>query len=220
MRTSVYGESGSDTFLFGSATALGAVTIYGLDSSDKLDLSERLAFDTVARATQSPVDAGLIRVIGKSSGPSLQALIDESWATLASFSEQTSEALVRDTIHSDKDGIPDSQDDFPTDPAAALDSDGDGYPDGWNTGYTSSESLWGLRIDMFPNDPFDWADTDVDGLGDNRELSIGTDPTIPDTDSDTWTDGEEVDWGSDPLDPSSEPDLGGLPVWLLYEAVQ
>ena len=220
VRTGVYGESGSDTFLFGSATALGAVTIYGLDSSDKLDLSERLAFDSVASATQSPADAGLIRIIGNSFGPSLQALIDESWATLASFPEQTSDALVRDTIHSDKDGIPDSQDDFPTDPAAALDSDGDGYPDRWNNGYTASGSVWGLRIDMFPNDPFDWADADADGLGDNRELSIGTDPSNPDTDSDSWTDGEEVDWGSDPLDPSSEPPMGGLPVWLLYEVAQ
>ena len=51
------------------------------------------------------------------------------------------------------------------------------------------------------------ADTDMDGLDDALEISLGTDPTNPDTDADGWPDGLEVELGSDPLDPSSTPDV-------------
>ncbi|TIC89092.1 Stk1 family PASTA domain-containing Ser/Thr kinase [Nocardioides sp. GY 10113] len=52
------------------------------------------------------------------------------------------------------------------------------------------------------------ADTDGDGLDDKAEVDAGTDPTNPDTDGDGVSDGTEVQQGSDPLDPSSRPSQG------------
>ncbi|MDQ3514267.1 MAG: SpaA isopeptide-forming pilin-related protein [Chloroflexota bacterium] len=45
-------------------------------------------------------------------------------------------------------------------------------------------------------------DSDGDGLTDDREAELGTDPTLADTDGDELSDGEEVDFlGTDPLNP-------------------
>jgi len=49
-------------------------------------------------------------------------------------------------------------------------------------------------------------DTDGDGLCDDDELVIGTNPYIADTDGDGFPDGLEVTLGSDPLNPKSIPD--------------
>jgi hypothetical protein len=48
-------------------------------------------------------------------------------------------------------------------------------------------------------------DSDNDGLTDEEERRIGTDPFNPDTDNDGYSDGFEVLHGSDPLDSSSVP---------------
>ena len=48
-------------------------------------------------------------------------------------------------------------------------------------------------------------DTDEDGLSDDEEEELGTDPYNPDSDGDGWGDGEEVDLGTDPLDDSDYP---------------
>jgi len=51
-------------------------------------------------------------------------------------------------------------------------------------------------------------DEDHDGLSNEREQQLGTDPFNPDTDGDGWPDGVEVDAGSDPLSaPSTPPSL-------------
>lgn len=52
-------------------------------------------------------------------------------------------------------------------------------------------------------------DSDGDGLPDEEEIKIGTDPKNPDTDGDGLLDGEEVDeYKTDPLDPDT--DKGGI----------
>ena len=62
------------------------------------------------------------------------------------------------------------------------DDDGDGTPD---------------ESDLFPMDPMEWLDTDLDGVGDNQDK---------DDDSDGWSDSMEVDCGgTDIIDPASFP---------------
>lgn len=50
-------------------------------------------------------------------------------------------------------------------------------------------------------------DSDGDGLTDEEERRLGTDPFNADTDGDGYPDGLEVALGSNPLDPSSIPDI-------------
>jgi hypothetical protein len=77
----------------------------------------------------------------------------------------------------------------------ALDTDGDGMPDEW-------ETLYGFD----PNNPNDALnDFDEDGLSNADEFSRGTNPTERDTDGDGWGDGKEVRFGTDPLDNDSKP---------------
>lgn len=89
-----------------------------------------------------------------------------------------------------------------------LDSDGDGVPD------TDEEGL--ARNPLNPNDPVpnDAVDTDKDGLSDQVERTIGTNPNNSDTDGDGFGDGLEVHAGTNPRDPASKPydvNNNGLP---------
>ncbi len=52
----------------------------------------------------------------------------------------------------DGDGISNTQDAFPADGAASVDTDRDGYPDAWNTGKSQVDSSTNLQLDAFPND--------------------------------------------------------------------
>lgn len=81
-------------------------------------------------------------------------------------------------IDSDSDGWTDKVDSFPFDPAAYLDSDGDGYPDSWvyKRSQDDSTSNPKLELDMFPGDPSEWKDSDMDGFGDNKDV-FPTDPS-------------------------------------------
>lgn len=78
----------------------------------------------------------------------------------------------------DGDGIPDSEDAFPNDPAEWQDSDDDGIGD---------------NADAFPLDDSEWADTDGDGIGDNSDPDIDGDGHLNDDDAlpldpDEWSD--------------------------------
>ena len=90
----------------------------------------------------------------------------------------------------DNDGVLDDDDAFWLDPAASLDTDGDGYPDEWNANATEEQiAASDLQIDEMPNDPTEYLDTDGDGIGNNAD---------PDDDGDGANDEDDVD----PLDPS------------------
>ena len=59
---------------------------------------------------------------------------------------------------SDDDGVPNTQDAFPQDPAASVDSDLDGYPDAWNAGRSQADSTTNpaLTLDVFASDSGCW----------------------------------------------------------------
>ena len=79
----------------------------------------------------------------------------------------------------DGDGVPESQDAFPFDPAHAADADRDGVPD---------------ELDAFPSNPAESADSDGDGIGDNA-------------DADADNDGEPNLTDAFPTDPTEQSDL-------------
>ncbi|WP_166260723.1 malectin domain-containing carbohydrate-binding protein [Marinobacter salicampi] len=73
-----------------------------------------------------------------------------------------------DVLDSDGDGVVDSEDAFPFDPAEWKDTDGDGIgdnsdPDRDGDGVLNEE-------DVFPDDSTEWADSDGDGVGDNADF--------------------------------------------------
>ncbi len=102
----------------------------------------------------------------------------------------------------DLDGVANASDAFPTDPAASVDTDSDGYPDSWNAGKSSADSTTGLTtIDAFPTDPDGWTDADADGLPDEWETAAFgniSGGVISDTDGDGLTTLEEYRLGTDP----------------------
>jgi hypothetical protein len=69
--------------------------------------------------------------------------------------------------------------------SSSTDSDGDNVPD---------------VLDIFPNDPNEWADNDRDGIGDNAD---------PDDDNDGMTDVWEVTYGLDPFGDDAGDDADG-----------
>jgi len=64
--------------------------------------------------------------------------------------------IVTVEFDTDSDGIRNGEDAFPSDPAASIDTDGDGYPDRWNNGKMKDDSTTGLRLDKYPDNPEKW----------------------------------------------------------------
>ncbi len=130
---------------------------------------------------------------------------------------------------SDGDGVDDSEDIWPEDPAVSADSDEDGYPDRWNPGMTSENSTTvpPLRLDSHPMDPAASLDTDEDGYpnewnegmdaGDSTSvprLRLDNFPGDPAASLDTDGDGAPDEWneGKDANDSTTFPVLK-LDVW-------
>jgi predicted transglutaminase-like cysteine proteinase len=94
----------------------------------------------------------------------------------------------------DGDKIADKIDAFPFDPAASLDSDGDGYPDNWNPGkdQTDSTSKPPLIRDECPYDPEEFMDSDGDFVGDNKDAFPYDPEEWSDIDSDGFGDNVDI----------------------------
>jgi len=131
-------------------------------------------------------------------------------------------------VDTDGDGVPDNADAFPSDPNESVDADGDGI--GANTDLDDNDSSVGsqpldsdadgltndqeLEIGTDPNS----ADSDGDGLPDGIEVELGTNPLEQDTDNDGYTDGEEHSDGTSPTDDDDMPSAG-MSMMLLKAAI-
>ena len=106
---------------------------------------------------------------------------------------------------SDGDTVPDIDDNCPTVPNPdQLDTDGNGAGDVCDddTDHDGIPDELERELGTDPRNP----DTDGDGLSDGREVDLGTDPLEPDTDGDGLDDGREVDLGTNPLDSDTDDD--------------
>lgn len=75
---------------------------------------------------------------------------------------------------------PAAADAFPDDPAATVDSDGDGYPDAYRVGATPAQlAATPLLVDAFPNDPTAAVDANHDGQSDVVILGNGLATPVP-----------------------------------------
>ena len=108
-------------------------------------------------------------------------------------------------LDDDNDGVPDTEDDLPLDPTETLDYDKDGIgnnadTDDDNDGFSDLvESEDGTN----PLDALDFPrDADKDGLTNNQEEILGTDPTNSDTDGDGINDLNDPE----PLHPGADAD--------------
>ena len=89
------------------------------------------------------------------------------------------------------------------------DTDGDGINDGQEVNTDGTDPL--DSCDSVGGTPLDTDDCDNDGLTNDEEVALGTDPDNPDSDGDGILDGQEVNTdGTDPLDDCSS--VGGIPL--------
>ncbi|WP_019026095.1 DUF5011 domain-containing protein [Colwellia piezophila] len=110
-------------------------------------------------------------------------------------------------VDSDLDGVNDSEDAFPDDPAASIDDDNDGLPDYWNDGKDQSHSTSEpkLVLDLHLDDPTNGqTDTDGDNVSDEDDAFPADISASIDSDNDgypdSWNDGKSaVDSTSEPV---------------------
>ncbi|MDA9915746.1 MSCRAMM family adhesin SdrC, partial [Luminiphilus sp.] len=151
---------------------------------------------------------------GEQHAITLTLSVDDGFQTLTSISGYVNETYVSSSDSfelrlkndSDRDFVPDSLDAFPSDPAASLDSDFDGFPDQWNVRATMEQiEQSSLALDAFPSDPTEWVDFDGDGIGDNGD-AFPSDPA-----ESTDSDGDGVGDNGDvfPSDPTESADSDG-----------
>ena len=75
---------------------------------------------------------------------------------------------------SDGDGVLDSADAFPFDPAASIDADSDGKPDDWNTGYSEADSTSSPQLTLDEDDDGDGVPDISDYAPKNSEVQYAT----------------------------------------------
>ena len=89
---------------------------------------------------------------------------------------------------------------------AAIPEIGCVSPDGCQVTIDSTAAVADLELFVYPlPSGTGFADHDGDGLTNNQESVLGTNPLQPDTDGDGVSDGDEFDAGFDPLDPAETP---------------
>ncbi len=178
------------------------VDLYDADGDGTHGLGDRVYLDVGGTGT---VEAGDVRLSGLDAGSTVTAgdsdvhnglstmppaeLAFDAWRWLDSEGDLA--WTPGDLVYADTDG---SASLTPADLRLSANgtTDGNGSDDGNHTGGDGNETTV--------------TDSDGDGLLDEEEAAIGTDPHDADTDDDALDDGAEVDIGSDPLDHDSDED--------------
>jgi hypothetical protein len=140
------------------------------------------------------------------------------------------ELVMKLADDTDGDLVSDDDDAFPDDPAASIDSDGDGAPDEWSA-YARDDEIDAsdLQLDAYPFDPAASVDSDSDGSPDEwnedatdadieaSELVLDLFPSDPNESLDTDTDGlgnnADTDDDNDGMPDSFESDNGLDPLY-------
>lgn len=179
--------------------------------------------DDPAQPANTDGDAFIDALDPDSDGDGIPDLVeagDEDLATAPVNSDQDTLPDYQDP-DSDEDGISDAVEwavDATLDGISDPDADGDGTPNYLDDNSDdddrsdAEEGTGDDDDDGIPNfvdaDDTDGPqlDSDGDGLSNQTEIDLGTDPFNPDTDDDGLTDKEDVDSGANPLDRDSDDD--------------
>lgn len=158
--------------------------------------------------TPSPSKTGTANLTGHADNAVDDISINVSLKVIVIASEPEEET------DSDLDGVVDYNDAFPTNSAASIDNDEDGFPDSWNASCNlSCQGASGLVLDnylndsdndgainsedSFPLDPNETIDTDSDGIGNNADADDDNDGVLDNVDAFPLDVNEYVDTDSD-----------------------
>jgi uncharacterized repeat protein (TIGR02543 family) len=129
------------------------------------------------------------KTIGATFAPDTNDDDDDGWTNYQEIVEYGTDPTKPDT---DGDGVKDSKDAFPLDPAETLDTDHDGIGDNADLDDDGDGLSDEDEINIYHTNP-KRADSDGDGITDPDELQVyQTNPIVADMDNDGLSDGAEV----------------------------
>ncbi|HEY0681183.1 MAG TPA: hypothetical protein VGD45_02535 [Steroidobacter sp.] len=129
-------------------------SVVTLTSANNQTTLRRLSGERLTNVEQRTYSGQGVRIVGT----------DAKMAVIVVNSDAVRISIYVPNDDSDGDGVTNTQDAFPLDAAASVDTDRDGYPDAWNAGRTQSDSTTGLTLDAYPQDSACYLGSHGDGV--------------------------------------------------------
>ena len=192
-------DTGTVTFLTitveGTSAGTADVTLGPTESNPDIVLSDE-------RGNSYDVSSVLttLTVTTDDGQPTTEEPTTEEPTTEEPTTEEPTTEEPSDSDDSDNSDNSDNSDSDDSDDSDNSDSDDSDNSDDSNDSNDSNDST-----DSDNSDSDDATDSDGDGLTDEEEAELGTDPTNTDSDDDCWSDNSEINRGTDPLDAESLP---------------
>ena len=186
---------------------------YSSESTGSLGLT-LATLQCAIEANTDSANSSCVSVDGGEEGLSAALTLYAGWQASGYWdfgdNQQLPGLILNSVVHrdSDGDGSLDGSDRWPNQRAAALDQDGDDYPDNWTQGCDAlCIELSGLIIDQFPTSAAAGQDSDLDGLVDawaddcdatcQNDSGLTLDIYLDDTDNDSISNSEDTDDNND-----------------------